>query len=122
METKHGSNRSNAFLWGAIFGALFATLLTTKRGRQIIREMTNLGLELFEDFVEKRTKKNHESRIMNQEEIAEEAKEDIESEITEVETQPETAPAASVESASEPAKNGDGHGSKKRLFKGIRRK
>ena len=52
---------------------------------------------------------------------AKEAKEDIESEITEVETQPEAAPAASVESASEPAKNGDGHGSKKRLFRGIRK-
>ena len=52
METKHEANRGNAFLWGLTIGALLATLLTTKRGRQILRELTNLGLELFEDFVE----------------------------------------------------------------------
>lgn len=122
METKHDKHSGNAFLWGLIIGALFATLLTTKRGRQILRELTDLGLELFEDFVEERTRAgNSEQKDSNTEKIeetadAEEAKEDIESEVTEVETSKQ---AASGESSGEP-KNGNGH--KRRLFKGIRRK
>ena len=51
METKHDKHGGNAFFWGLAIGALLATLLTTKRGRQILRELTDLGLELFEDFV-----------------------------------------------------------------------
>ena len=120
METKHDKHGGNAFLWGLIIGALFATLLTTKRGRQILRELTNLGLELFEDFVEERTNKNQEARSMNQEEGAEEVTEDLESEITETEIPVESASDESVSPAPKNG-NGNGHSPKKRLFRGIRR-
>ena len=115
METKHDKHGGNAFFWGLIIGAFLATLLTTKRGRQILRELTNLGLELFEDFVEERTKpKTSGDNTISEIEDIEESKEDVESEIAEVETQP-------VEKIVTEAKS-SGNGHKKRLFKGIRRK
>ena len=125
METKHDKHGGNAFFWGLIIGALFATLLTTKRGRQILRELTNLGLELFEDFVEEKTTKSSGPKV-NQPpdediENIEEVKQDLESEITEIESKPEE----SIEEPlppKEPKPNGNGHSVKRRLFRGIRRK
>ncbi len=119
METnKHGKSGGSAFFWGLIIGGLLATLLTTKRGRQILREVVNLGLELFEDFVEERGRKNVEKEDVI------EATEDLESEIAENEAPPvaESAPTPAPEPVQEPpppVKNGH---SKKRLFRGIRRK
>ncbi len=90
-----------------------STLLTTKRGRTILREVVDLSLELFEDFVEERGRKN-----VQKEDIIE-ASEDLESEITENEAPPvhESVPNPAPEPPP-PAKNGH---SKKRLFRGIRR-
>ena len=114
METKHDKHGGNAFLWGLIIGALLTTLLTTKRGRQILGELTNLGLELFEDFVEDRTQDKQVGNSEQKESDIEstEATRDL-SEITEVETQP-------VEKIVTEVKSG-GNGHKRRLFKGIRR-
>lgn len=128
METKHDKHSGNAFLWGLIIGALLVTLLTTKRGRQILRELTNLALELFEDFVEKKTQQNKEPKIHpeplkatdTKREDVEQAEEDIESEITEIEASENIESEASSEAPTEAKTNGNGH--KKRLFKGIRRK
>src|SRR3972149_84171 len=104
METKHDKHGGSAFLWGLIIGALFATLLTTKRGRQILQELTNLGLELFEDFAEERTKGNSsEDKIDSETEDVEEVKEDLESETAEVETREDAEEPVVVE------KNGNGH-------------
>ncbi len=112
METKQGKNGGNAFLWGLVIGGILATLLTTKRGREILRELTNLGLELFEDIASERTKSKNSD-------YKDEVKEDLEAEIAEVETPTPAASAeATVDKAGEP-KNGNGH--KRRLFKGIRR-
>jgi len=112
METKHDKHGGNAFFWGVIIGALFTTLLTTKRGRQILWELTNLGLELFEDFVEERAQAgNSEQKESDIESTG--VTQDLESEITEVETQP-------VEKIITEAKS-SGNGHKRRLFKGIRR-
>ena len=119
METnKHGKSGGSAFFWGLIIGGLLATLLTTKRGRTILREVVNLGIELLEDFVEDRSSKNPaegEARQRRQEEEIIEATEDLKSEVTEVDTEP----VQRVEPAPPPAKNGH---SKRRLFRGIRRK
>ena len=116
METNRNNGKSggSAFFWGLIIGGLLATLLTTKRGRQIFREVVNLGLELFEDFVEERGRKN-----VQKEEIIE-ATEDLESKTTENEVPPahESVPEPGPEPPP-PAENGH---SKKRLFRGIRRK
>ena len=116
METKHDKHGGNAFLWGLIIGALLTTLLTTKRGRQILRELTNLGLEIFEDFVEERTQDKQAGDSEQKESDLESAgvTQDLESEITEVEAQP-------IEKIITDAKSG-GNGHKRRLFKGIRRK
>ncbi len=128
METnKHVSRGGNAFFWGLIMGALLATLLSTKKGRQILRDLTNLGLEVFEDFVEERTGgKKQEAPISSplDEEDLSEAEEDLESEITAVEEEEKSREAESASSSNEPKEekpNGNGH-QKKRLFRGIRRK
>lgn len=116
METNknNGKSSGSAFLWGLVIGGLLATLVTTKKGRAALREVVNLSLELFEDFVEERGRKN-----IPEEDITS-ASEDLESEIIEDEAPPVS------DSVSEPApetvppvKNGH---SKKRLFRGIRRK
>jgi hypothetical protein len=125
-ENKNGHHGGNhAFFWGLVIGAIFATLLTTKKGRQILRDLTDLSLELFEDFVEQKTRESNKKKIdsddlgfeeaVHEEEEAEkEASEDLASEITEVEETPKDEKA-------EVGKNGNGH-HKKRLFRGIRRK
>lgn len=95
-----------------------STLLATKRGRTILREIVNLSLELFEDFVEERGRRNAEK-----EDIIE-ATEDLESEIIENEKPATTENTKnSTENTEEkvPVTNENGH-SKRRLFKGIRRK
>ncbi len=146
-EKSHGGNH---FLFGLILGGVLATLLTTKKGRQILREVTDLGLSLLEDFIEEKTKPK---KTKIEEELL--AQEDIVSDITENEEVPppvsETVNVSnkplneakkddsdiemetvfvkedivteteSVEEEKEPSSNGNGH-SKKRLFKGIRRK
>ncbi|OGH16442.1 MAG: hypothetical protein A3C30_04600 [Candidatus Levybacteria bacterium RIFCSPHIGHO2_02_FULL_40_18] len=126
---KHGfyperGRGGNAFLWGLIIGALLTTLLTTKRGRLILRELTNLGLELFEDFAEERTrasntKGNSEPDI---EESLEEESEDLASEITEVETPPETQTETRSNGQPKAGPPLADNGHKKRLFRGIKRK
>lgn len=145
-EKSHGGNH---FLFGLILGGVLATLLTTKKGRQILREVTDLGLSLLEDFIEEKTKPKKEEKI--EEELL--AEDDLSSNITEdeevsppVETQSvadkkveseekiegkdiemetvfvkEDIVTESVKAEKEPSSNGNGH-SKKRLFRGIRRK
>lgn len=144
METnKHGKSGGSAFLWGLIIGALLATLITNKRGRLILKEIVNLGIELVESFIEERTSKNHESparnasqrdaggRIMNQDPGVEaktnldqedifQASEDLKSEVAQDEASP-IADNFDEPIVSKIKSNGNGH-HKKRLFRGIRRK
>lgn len=120
METnRHGNRGGSTFFWGLVIGALLATLLSTKKGRQILRDLTNLSLELFEDFIDEKTRDKKASG--SKEEFAEEeAFEDLESEIAEVEEAPKTE-EKQVGSTQEVKPNGNGH-QKRRLFRGIRRK
>lgn len=120
METnKHGKNGGSAFFWGLIIGAILATFLTTKKGRQILRDLTGAALELFEEFIEEK-KAKHTQKVREQDIEEAEATEDIESEIADVEeTSQEAVEKVTVEQEQTPVKNGH---SEKRLFRGIRRK
>jgi len=144
METnKHEKKHSSAFFWGFILGALFATLLTTKKGRQILRDLMDLALQLIEDFVDEKKREHLLSKVKMPENntTVEEAKvtEDIVSAVAEDEVAPDVetpeefhqeelhetvsdvvAPRVhKMAEDKEDAKNGH---SKKRLFKGIKRK
>ncbi len=122
-ENKNGHHGSNGFLWGLLIGAFLATLLTSKRGRRILRDFAELGLELFDDFIDRETGKNttkpQEVVLDEKEESFEDAASDIESEITESEISPQTDQDQTAESK-DLKNNGNGH-VKKRLFRGIRR-
>ena len=115
METnKHGKSSGSTFFWGFIIGVTLATLLCTKKGRQILRDLIDLALELVEEIIEdKKQKRTLYKRVADETAAAE----DIESEIAEVES---SSPAASDEVFGEPKKNGNGH-SKKRMFRGIKK-
>ncbi len=150
MENKHEKKHSagSAFLWGFILGAIFASLLTTKKGRAILKELVNTGMELIEDFVEDRKNKAYEKKVevknkvevMQEKEEVDQAVDDLNSEIGEEETvisdmEEEKAPkdaepypfdklsmdaeeTQKIETAKPPQKLG----SKRRLFKGLRKK
>jgi hypothetical protein len=137
METKHEKKGGSHFFWGLVIGALLATLLTTKKGRLILREIVNLGLELIEELIEEK-KRTHSEAVNEAKKLSdlsdfEEGDEDVVSEVTEAETPPDEVSSAPEEKASEErgvieeehaseAKtNGNGH-HKKRLFRGVRRK
>jgi len=139
------SHAGGAFLAGFILGAIFASLLVTKKGRAVLREIINAGMEMIEDFLAERKDKAYEKKAAarqivlaeEENENVEEAAEDIESQVAaneapipdEIETaqsqeividevSPEAVELAkSQEEEEKPAKLG----SKRRLFKGIRK-
>ncbi|KKQ96242.1 MAG: hypothetical protein A3C27_00320 [Candidatus Levybacteria bacterium RIFCSPHIGHO2_02_FULL_39_36] len=123
-ENKNEHRGGNTFFWGLIIGATFATLLSTQKGRKILHDLTDLGLELIEDFIDERVGKD------SLEKETEEVQEDIESEVAEVDvpekgvgTKPDEKTEEIKENPSNPIKSDSKNGSlKKRLFKGIRRK
>ena len=148
MEKNRQKNGSSAFFWGLIVGAILASLLTTKKGRKILRELIDVGLEMLEDFAQQKKVtdipvvakvKNTVDEIkqeIREEKAEKEAKEDIDSEIggfeemVEEEEQEQMSSLVQMmsedevevevtESESKPTKS-NGH-SKKRLFRGIRK-
>jgi hypothetical protein len=51
MEQKnHNNNQGGGFLLGVIVGVIITLLFTTKRGREIVKELTEKGLEKFSDL------------------------------------------------------------------------
>lgn len=53
MEQKHKCNHhshGNGFLVGVIVGVILTLLFTTKKGREIVKELTAKGLDAFSDF------------------------------------------------------------------------
>ncbi|HUD44946.1 MAG TPA: YtxH domain-containing protein [Patescibacteria group bacterium] len=48
MQQKNGSSL-NGFLWGLIVGVALTLLFTTKKGRQILRSLTDEGLSKFSE-------------------------------------------------------------------------
>lgn len=128
METnKHGKGGS-AFFWGLIIGALLASLLATKKGRQILRDITDLGLELIEDLIEEKKQARNSVRDESgfTEADVEEAGEDLESEIAEEEIPVESVQMGEKElkeeaEVKEPKTASTNGHTKKRLFRGIRK-
>lgn len=47
-----GGNFSNGFLWGVVVGAAIVFLLATKKGRKILKTLTEDGLEGISDIYE----------------------------------------------------------------------
>jgi len=129
-KNKHGNHQGSAFFWGLIIGALLATLITTKRGRLVLRELIDLGLELIENFVDERNNKEQEaspkSDTITQEEEIILANEDLKSEDDPEHPKHKVVREISFEDnleaeAETSNTNGNGH-TKKRLFRGIRRR
>ncbi|HVZ12618.1 MAG TPA: hypothetical protein VG965_06335 [Patescibacteria group bacterium] len=125
METnKHAKNGTNAFLWGFILGAIFASLLVTKKGRRILKEITGLGLEMVEDFIEekKHTQKVKPPVTILDEEDEIQAAEDIKSEIVEEDVIDEKIDEAEPDEPVKEVTATKSSSSKKRLFRGIKKK
>lgn len=133
MKNEHPKTHGgSAFLWGLVIGALLASLLTTKRGRRILRELSEVAFDLIENFIEEKTiiapkpvkpkvaqdevARDLESEVAEVEEVhidnnkEEEIQEFVKEDILEKETGEEK-----VESEE------DASIKKKRLFRGIRR-
>lgn len=53
MEKKHDNKFGSGFFWGLIFGAALVILFGTKRGRELLREISEKGAEMLEDFLKK---------------------------------------------------------------------
>lgn len=49
---EHKDKKSHGFTWGMIVGGAVVLMLTTKRGREILKELTEGGLEGIEDFID----------------------------------------------------------------------
>jgi hypothetical protein len=98
MNDKHGSN--NGFLLGLIIGGAVGSLVSTQRGRQILRDLVDFGM----DYVGKTIDMNDIEKILNNEE--EEIRE-------------EAGPTGGIEVVEEVKKETP---PKRRLFHGIRKK
>ncbi len=59
MENRN-DNRGNGFLFGLIVGVAVTLLFTTKKGREILRELTDRGMEKIGDLEEKIDRKQTE--------------------------------------------------------------
>lgn len=55
MENQNNSHNqnSNGFLLGLLIGGIATLIFTTKKGRELARELTELGIEKISDFQEK---------------------------------------------------------------------
>jgi hypothetical protein len=51
MEERKDRN-SHSFTWGMIVGGALVFMLSTKKGREIIKELTEDGIEGIEDFID----------------------------------------------------------------------
>ncbi len=99
MNNQNGSSFSNGFLFGLIIGGAAVFLLGTKRGKKILKSVSEEGLESLSDFIEEA------STSIGQEE--------------EEETQEETPVKTKEREVEYPASSGNGHHAttKKRFFR-----
>lgn len=47
-----GKNNSSGFMWGLLIGGALGSLVSTKKGRRIIKELTEHGFESLENIVD----------------------------------------------------------------------
>lgn len=91
---KHNNKFGSGFFWGLIFGAGLVILLGTKKGRELLRELTEKGAQMLEDFLREQglaEDEEEESLVVDPVDV----------------------------SATEEKTNGS---AKKRIFKGVKRK
>jgi hypothetical protein len=68
MEDKNNHQHSgNGFLLGVIVGVLIALLFTTKRGREIFKDVTEKGLEKFQDL--EKLIQEHEEKGLEEDDV-----------------------------------------------------
>lgn len=122
-ERKHGSF-SSGFVWGLVVGILLSALVGTKRGRELLKELSERGLSAIEDFLENQ-ENTLEDEVMEMGEqdageVEVEEKKDEEAPIPSAEPEPEDE--AEVKPKPEPTVKPANGSLKKRVFRGIRRK
>ncbi len=52
VDSSNGHKGGNGFLLGVVLGSVATLLLTTKKGREILREVADKGMERFSDLEE----------------------------------------------------------------------
>lgn len=97
MEKPNG-NKGGHFLLGILLGVSLGLLVGTNRGRKILSEAANLGMEVLDEVLEEKT---------------------VENKSPEEKVAPEESRIDSQEQGTQKPHNGE---PKKRLFRGIRRK
>lgn len=65
-QEKHHHSSGNGFMLGVIVGVLLTLLFTTKRGREILKEMTDKGIEKWSEL-EKLSKELQEEELSSEE-------------------------------------------------------
>ena len=113
MNDKKNGSFSSGFVWGLVVGILLSALVGTKRGRELLKDLSERGLSAIEDFLESQENTlEDEVMEMGEQDAGEvEVEEEKNEDIVDVSQEPEKV--------AKPATNGS---SKKRVFRGIRRK
>ncbi len=93
-KNEHRKSSSNAFLWGMIIGGIIVYLFTTKRGKRILKQLSEMGFETLENI----------SEFEGADEYTNEETDEVE------------------ENQEELHENGNGHSPRKRFFKGIKKR
>ena len=63
MEAKHGGKFMNGFFWGMVFGALLFFLFGTKRGRKILKNLSEEGIDVFENLENMESQDEYEDDV-----------------------------------------------------------
>lgn len=117
MKDNHNGSFSQGFVWGLIFGVIFTVLLGTKRGRTLIKELSDRGLEAISDFLENQEMKfEEESTGMDKQDGMEDV--DSEEKVSDADFERPTEEVV-AEPIISPAPRPS---IKKRVFKGIKKK
>ncbi|MBP9814826.1 MAG: YtxH domain-containing protein [Candidatus Levybacteria bacterium] len=100
---KKGGNFFNGFFWGAVLGGGFAYLLSTKKGRDLLKDLISDGVDMLDGLTQEPEAAEEEHYAEEQEPFVAEAKEDVDTSIT------TEKPHVKTEASSQPVK--------KRFFK-----
>ncbi len=95
QKNQHNGGFGNGFVLGLLIGVVGTLLVTTKRGRELVKEFTEKGMDKFSDF-ETKIKETTENVVR-----AEEDFEEVDDESEYVEPQKRPAPVRLSEERSE---------------------
>lgn len=113
MDEKKQGSFSSGFVWGLVVGILLSALVGTKRGRELLKDLSERGLSAIEDFLE-----NRENTL--EDEVMEMGEQDGgEAQVTEEKIDESVGIPPEPEKEAKPAVNSS---SKKRVFKGIKKR